>query len=725
MSRMATCVYKGMTAALLASMLLLSGCTREAESSAAPKDLRQTATPPSAAVRPHEVASPSGTRIDEFYWLRDDTRKNSEMLAYLNAENAYADAVLAHTKPLQQKLFDEIVGRIQQDDSSVPYRDDGYWYYRRFEAGKEYPIHARKAGSLEAPEQILLDVNRMAAGHAFFEVANWELSPDGKLLAWAEDSVGRRQYTVRIKNLQSGAILEDRIVNANSDLAWAADNRTLLYVSKDPVTLLGDKVRKHVLGTDSAKDPLVYEETDKTYRTFVGTTKDEKYLTIASDSTAATQWQVARANDPQLEFKPLIARERDHEYQADHLGNRWILRTNWQAKNFRIVTVAEAEVADRSKWRDVIAHRSDAFVDLFMVFKDFLAVQEHSNGLSNVRIAPWNGGKQQVIASDEPAYAARLSVNAELDTKLLRYSYTSLATPATIYDFDTTTNSKTLLKRDPVLGGFDQSQYVTEHLWATARDGAKVPISLVYRKGTPKDGSAPLLQVGYGSYGSSSDPSFSHSNISLLDRGFIYAIAHVRGGQEMGRDWYEYGRLLHKRNTFTDFIDVSAHLVEQKYADPKRVFAMGGSAGGLLMGAVANLAPQSYRGMVARVPFVDVVTTMLDDTIPLTTNEYDEWGDPRQKQYYDYMLSYSPYDNVKAQNYPALFVATGLWDSQVQYYEPAKWVAKLRKLKTDRNPLVFRTTMEAGHGGKPGRFERYRETAEQFAFMLDLAGLTQ
>jgi oligopeptidase B len=697
--------------------LFNSGCSGEAESSneraaASPK-------PPVAASRPFEVASPHGARVDEFYWLRDDERENKEMLAYLEAENAYADAMLAHTKPLQEKIYSEIVGRIKQDDATVPFRDNGYWYYSRFEIGKEYPIWARKRGALDAPEQVMLDVNQMAQGQGFFQVAAWEVSPNGKLLAWAEDNVGRRQYTIRVKDLDSGKTLEDKITNVEADIAWAADNRTLLYVAKDPTTLLGDKVRKHTLGTDPANDPLVYEEADKSYYTSVRTTKDDELVVIYSSSTVASQMQVARSDDPQLKFSVLIPRERDHEYDAEHLGNRWIIRTNWQAKNFRIVSVPETQVADRAKWQDVVAHRANAFIDDFDVFDTFLAVQEHSNGLSNIRITPWDGKRERVIDANEATYTARLGANPELNTTLLRYTYVSLATPTTTYDYDTRTDKKTLLKQDPVLGGFDQQQYTTEHIWAPARDGVKVPVSIVYRKSTPRNGTAQLLQYGYGSYGASIDPFFSHSIISLLDRGYIFAIAHIRGGQEMGRDWYESGKLLNKRNTFNDFIDVTKHLIAEKYADPQRVFAEGRSAGGLLIGAVANLAPELYRGLVVEVPFVDAVTTMLDESIPLTTNEFDEWGNPKQKQYYDYMLAYSPYDNVQAQAYPSMFVSTGLWDSQVQYFEPAKWVAKLRKTKTDRNPLLFRIDMEAGHGGKSGRFQQYRETAEQYAFLLD------
>jgi oligopeptidase B len=700
--------------------LLVTVACDSRSSTPAASAMSEQPRPPVAAVRPHQVVAPAGTRQDDYYWLRDDTRSNPEMLSYLKAENAYTDAMLAGSKALQDKLYQEIVGRIKQDDATVPWRQRGYWYYRRYEAGKEYPIHARKQGTLDAPEQILIDANARAQGHGFYGVGSYAVSPDNRLLAWAEDTVGRRQYVLRVKNLASGEELSDQITNVEPEIAWAADNRTLVYVAKDPVTLLGDKVKKHVLGSDPAEDALLYEEKDRTYYTEVGKTRDDRYITILSRGTLATQTQVAKADDPALHFVALVPRERDHEYQADHRGNRWILRTNWKAKNFRIVEVSEKDVAHRDKWRDVLPHREDAFVDDFAVFNDFVAVTEHSNGLSNVRILPTRG-KAFLIDSPEPAYTTFLRDNPELDTKLVRYEYSSLSTPASTYDFDTRTGEKKLLKQQEVLGGFDQHNYLTEHVWATARDGTRVPVSLVYRKGFKKDGTAPLLQYGYGSYGASNDPTFESPVISLLDRGFVYAIAHIRGGQEMGRDWYENGKLLNKKNTFTDFIDVTRFLVAQKYVAPDRTFAMGASAGGLLMGAVANMAPRDYRGIIAEVPFVDAVTTMLDESIPLTSNEFDEWGNPQDKRYYDYMLSYSPYDNVAAQDYPAMYVGTALWDSQVQYYEPTKWVAKLRKLKTDRNPLVFRINMEAGHGGKSGRFQSLRDTAEQYAFILQLA----
>jgi oligopeptidase B len=703
-------------------LAVLAGCSRTPGPLPA-SAMKLDMPAPVAARKPHRVESPNGSREDPWYWLRDDTRTNEEMLAYLKAENAYADAALAPTRALQEAIYAEIIGRIKQDDATVPFLFNGYWYYRRYDTGKEYPSIARRKGSVDAAEEVLLDVNRMAEGHDFFSVGAYEVSPDNRLLAWTEDAVGRRQYQLRVKDLVTGQVLPDAVANVEAGIEWAADNRTLLYISKDPVTLLGDKVRKHRLGTDPARDPLVFEQTDETFYTSIGRSKDQQYLYIVSSATVSTEYQVARRDDPQLRFQVLIPRERDHEYLAEHMAGRWILVSNWQAKNFRVVEALEGKVADRSQWRDIVPHRSDALVENIDVFRDFLAVEERSNGLHNVRIHPWDGGKEFVIGSDEPSYAASLGQNAELDTALVRYSYTSLTTPNTVYDYDVKTGQKTLLKRDPVLGNFRPEDYVTELLWAPARDGTKVPVSVVYRKGFRKDGSAPLLQYAYGSYGSSTDPRFSIPVLSLLDRGFVYAIAHIRGGQEMGRQWYEDGKLLNKVHTFTDFIDVTRFLASQGYADPRRMFARGGSAGGLLMGAVLNMAPQDYRGVIAQVPFVDVVTTMLDESIPLTTNEFDEWGNPRQKPYYDYMLGYSPYDNVKAQGYPAIFVSTGLWDSQVQYYEPAKWVAKLRSLKTDANPLLFRINMEAGHGGKSGRFQAYRETAEQWAFLMDLAGV--
>ncbi len=705
---------------------LLGACAGDAPVRPEPESMPKTApVPPIAAVRPHVVESPHGVRTDEYYWLRDDTRADPDVIGYLEAENAYKAAMTAHTDALEEKVYGEIVGRIKQDDSTVPYRLRGHWYYTRYETGQEYPVYARKAGTLDAPEQVMLDVNRMAEGHGFFQVGSTAVAPDNNLLAFTEDSVGRRQYTLRIKNLATGELLPDRLENVEPYIAWTADSRSVLYLEKDPETLLARRVRRHVLGTAQVADTLVYEQDDDSFYTSVGTTKDERYITIFARSTVSTEVRYADAGDPALAFRVFLPRERDLEYYPDHLDGRWIIRTNWQAPNYRLMEVAVGAEGDRRNWRELLAHREDAFVDGFDVFSDFLAIEERSDAMRKIRIRPWGGGKDFYIGSDEPAYTTSLGMNAEIDTQIVRYEYTSLTTPMTVYDYDIQTGERRLMKRTPVLGGFDPANYRTELLWAPARDGAKVPVSLVYRTGFRKDGSAPLLQYGYGSYGATMDPAFSVARVSLLDRGFVFALAHIRGGQEMGRRWYENGRLLHKKNTFTDFVDVTRFLVKEGYADGKRVSAMGGSAGGLLMGAVANMAPADYRAIVAQVPFVDVVTTMLDESIPLTTNEFDEWGDPKRKEHYDYMLSYSPYDNVARQAYPAMLVTTGLHDSQVQYWEPAKWVARLRARKTDANPLLYRTTMEAGHGGRSGRFRRFREIAEEYAFILDQSGIRE
>jgi oligopeptidase B len=681
--------------------------------------------PPVAAVRPHEVASPNGTRVDEYYWLRDDTRTSKEVLGYLEAENAYEAAMMAHTRALEDRVYGEIVARIKQDDASVPYRKRGYWYYTRFETGKEYPVYARKAGNLEAAEQLMLNANVLAEGHGFYQVGATAIAPNDRLLAYVEDIVGRRQYRLRVKDLETGETLPDVIENVDPALAWTADSASVLYVEKNPETLLGYRVRRHVLGTDPGGDPLIYEQDDDSFDTEVRKTKDERYLLIFAESTVSTEVRYADAADPDLKFRVFLPRERDHEYNVDHLEGRWIIRTNWQAPNFRLMEATVGEEGDRANWRELVAHRDDAFIHGFDVFKDFLAIEERSGGLRKIRIRPWDGSADFFIAADEASYANELGQNAEIDTHIVRYEYNSLTTPKTTYDYDIQTGEKQLMKRDPVLGDFDPANYRTEFLWASARDGTKVPVSLVYRNGFVRNGKAPLLQYGYGSYGLSMDPAFSVSLLSLLDRGFVYAIAHIRGGQEMGRRWYDQGRLLNKINTFTDFIDVTRFLVQEGYADPKRVTAVGRSAGGLLMGAVANMAPRDYRAIVATVPFVDVVTTMLDESIPLTTGEFDEWGNPKEKASYDYMLSYSPYDQAAHQDYPAMLVKTGLWDSAVQYYEPAKWVARLRARKTGTNPLLFRTNMEAGHSGKSGRFQHYREIAEEYTFILDQSGITE
>ena len=688
---------------------------------------------PVAAQRPFVVHSPCGDRVDPYYWLRDDERRDPEVLAYLNAENAYREAALAPLAPLEDTLYAEIVARVKQDDSTVPFRKDGFWYYRRYEPGREYPVIARRAGSLEAPEQVLLDGNELAAGRDFYQIGSWEVSPDGHWLAWCEDTVGRREYRLRFRNLQSGEVLADEIDNVEPEVVWANDNRTVLYVAKDPETLLGLYVRRHRLGTSPAADTLVFEQADHSFYTGVARSKSGRYLFITMESTVSSEWHYADADLPEAAFTVFLAAQRDHEYQLEHLGDEFLVRSNWQARNFRLLAAPIAPCSSPAGWREVVAHQEDGFLEEFAVFDTFLALGVREGGLARIRIRGLGAGTgtggasasaaDTLVASDEPACTITIDVNPEPGVRVLRYSYSSLTTPLSIYEVDLDSGVRTLLKREPVLGHFDPADYVTEFLWVSARDGARIPVSLVYRRGVARDGTAPLLQYAYGAYGLSMDPVFSAARLSLLDRGVVFAIAHVRGGQELGRDWYDAGRLLHKENSFRDFIDVTRALVAQGYADPDRVVGMGGSAGGLLIGAVANQCPEAYRALVAQVPFVDIVTTMLDETIPLTSNEYDEWGNPSERQYYDCMLAYSPYDNVRAQAYPALLVTTGLWDSQVQYYEPAKWVAKLRSLKTDDRPLVLRVDMDAGHGGKSGRFRRYREIAADYAFILDQCGL--
>jgi oligopeptidase B len=694
------------------------------------------AAPPDAEQRPYTVKAPHGAeRQDEYYWLRDDKREDPAMLAYLEAENAYADQVMAPLKAVEDRLYEEIVARIKQDDSSIPARERGWWYYARYETGKDYPVHARRkdgagidavsiqraneAGDFTG-EQVLLDVNVLAEGKDYYAVGAYEISQDNTIMAWADDTNGRRQYTFRFRNLATGKDYPEEIRGTSGDLVFADDNRTVFYIENDPETLLTRRVKRHVIGTDPKLDAVVYEEADDSFYMGLDRTRDDKYIVIGVSSTVSDELRYAPAADPST-FTVLAPRERDLEYSADHLGDRWVILTNADgAKNFKLVEAPTASAA-RREWKDLVAHDESVFLETFELFDDFLALGERSDALERVRILRRDGSAQYVEA-DEPAYSMGLSANTEPDTTRLRYTYTSLTTPATTYELDTVTGERILLKQQPVIG-YDPSQYVTERVWATARDGEKIPVSLVYRKGFARDGTAAMLQYAYGSYGMSMDPGFSLTTVSLLDRGMVYALAHIRGGQELGRRWYDDGKLLNKINTFTDFIDVTDFLVKQGYAAKDRVAAYGGSAGGLLMGAVSNMAPDRYRVILSQVPFVDVVTTMLDASIPLTTNEYDEWGNPEEKKYYDYMVTYSPYDNLKAQAYPAMFVGTGLWDSQVQYWEPAKYVARLRDLDTGNGPIVFRTNMEAGHGGKSGRFRRFREQAEMYAFMLEQLGV--
>jgi oligopeptidase B len=679
---------------------------------------------PVAAVVPTELVTHGNTRTDDYYWLRE--RENPEVVAYLTAENEYLESSLAHTAGLQEKLYEEIVGRIKEDDESVPYRFRDYYYQARYEEGAEYPIHVRRTGSSDGPEQIMVDVNQLAQGHEFFSasVGVAGISENQRILAFATDTLGRRRYTIRFLDLDTGEFLPDEISDVTPNVAWAADDRSLFYTRQDPETLRWYQVFRHELGTDPATDRLVYEEADSEFSVSVRRTQSRDYLLIAAYQTLSTEFRYARATEPEGEFQVILPREPDHEYSVDHFGDHFYFRTNDGAPNYRL-TRAPVARPSRDAWEEVVAHREDVLLEGFDIFRDHLVIEERENGLVRLRVKPWTGGQEHYVEFDDPAWMTFTTDNLEFDTSVLRYGYTSMTTPFSVFDYDMESRERTLLKRMEVVGDFDPANYQSERLWAPARDGRRVPVSLVYRKGFERDGSTPLLLYGYGSYGASMDATFSSARLSLLDRGFVFAIAHVRGGEELGRQWYEDGKLLKKMNTFTDFIDVAEFLSAEGYADPGKVFAMGGSAGGLLMGAVVNLRPDLWRGVVAAVPFVDVVTTMLDETIPLTTGEYDEWGNPNEPEYFDYMLSYSPYDNVVAADYPNMLVTTGLHDSQVQYWEPAKWVAKLRVMKTDGNQLYLHTNMDAGHGGASGRFRRNRETALEYAFILDLAGIKE
>jgi len=661
-------------------------------------------------------------RIDDYYWLRE--RDNPEVIAYLNAENEQAEKAMAKVRPSEEKLFEEIKARFKQTDMSVPYQRDGYFYYTRYEEGKEYPIFARKRGSLDEPEEIMLDANVLAEGHEFFAIGGWAVSSERDLFAYAVDTQGRRVYTTYFKNVASGEMLGDVIPEVSENLTWANDNRTLFYAKQDPTTLRAHRIYRHVLGSDPAEDQLIFEETDETFAAYVFKTKSKKYLMIVSSHTLSQEYRYLEADNPTGTFNVLLSRKRDHEYHVDHYQDRFLIRTNDQAKNFRLMATP-IDKTQKEYWQEIIPHREDVFLGDFEIFKDHLVLEERKRGLNQLRVVPWGGSGEHYLKFDEPAYRVNVGTNLEFDTITLRFEYTSMKTPLSIYDYNVVTRAKTLLKREEVLGGFNTDNYVTERLYAPADDGTEIPLSIVYGKGIRRDGQNPLLLYGYGAYGLSIDPAFASPRLSLIDRGFVYAIAHVRGGQELGRQWYEDGRLLKKKNTFSDFIACAEYLIREQFTNPGKLFAMGRSAGGLLMGAITNMRPELFKGVVAEVPFVDVITTMIDPTIPLTTGEYDEWGDPNQKEYYDYMLSYSPYDNVEAKNYPNLLITGGLHDSQVQYWEPAKWAAKLQSLKTDKNRLLLKTNMDAGHGGASGRFKRLHETAFSYAFLLDLAGIKE
>ncbi len=681
-----------------------------------------TMNPPVAEKKPTELTTHGDTRIDNYYWLRE--RENPEVIAYLNEENAYRESVMKETEELQENLYEEIVGRIKQDDQSVPYLKNGYYYYTRYEEGKEYPIYCRKPGSLDAEEEIMLNVNEMAEGYSYYAVSGLSVSTNNRFLTFGVDTVSRRKYTIYVKDLTTGRILDDQIPLTTGGSTWANDNKTIFYTMKDEQTLRSKAIHKHILGTPASQDQLVYSEDDETFSTFVYKTKSKQYIVIGSGSTMTNEYRVLDADKPEGDLKVIQPRVRGLEYSISHLGDHFYIVTNLDAKNFRLMKTPVNKTT-KENWTEVIAHRSDVMLEGIDLFSNFMVVDERKEGLNHLRIINMKDGSEHYIDFWEEVYTAGVSANPEFETETLRFYYTSLTTPASTFDYNMVTREKELLKQQEVLGDFDPENYEAKRIFATASDGKKIPMSVVYRKGIELNGENPTLIYGYGSYGATMDPGFSSVRLSLLDRGFVYAIAHIRGGQMLGREWYEDGKLLNKMNTFTDFNSCSEALINNGYTNPDKLYAMGGSAGGLLMGAVINLRPELYNGVIAAVPFVDVVTTMLDETIPLTTSEYDEWGNPNEKEYYDYMLSYSPYDQVEEKEYPHLLVTTGLHDSQVQYWEPAKWVAKLRDMKTDDNLLLMYCNMETGHGGASGRFERYRETAMEYAFLLMLEGIEE
>ena len=714
----------------LISTLLLSACM-------------QNSTPPDVAKKPHEMTIHGDTRVDDYYWMRltdeqksakEKDRHTQEVVDYIDAENDYTESRLKHTKKFQDKLFDEIVGRIKKDDESVPYLDNGYFYYTRYEKGKEYAIHCRKKGSLDSKEEILLDENVLAKGHDYFAVGGMDVSPDNQWMSYGVDLVSRRIYTIYFKNLVTGDVLKETIPNSTGSVAWANDNKTVFYTSKNEVTLLPEKIWRHKVGTDSAKDELVYEEKDESFYNGVYRSKSGEFIIIWNSSTLVNDYHILSANDPDGEFNNFSPRGTEHEYSIDHYQDKFYIITNWEAKNNRLMETSE-NATDMGNWKEVIAHRNDVHLLGMEIFKDHLVLNERKDGLRGLRVINQKNDQDEYINFGEQTYTARISVNEEFNTNILRYGYTSMVTPSSTYDYNMNTGEITLMKQQEVVGGYDQSLYRSERHYALARDGQPVPISLVYKKDLKNDPTfnnqgAPdnpqnLLLYAYGSYGSTRDPYFSSTRLSLLDRGFIYAIAHVRGSQIYGRQSYDDGKMLNKKNTFTDFIDAGKYLVKEGLTDPNHLFAEGGSAGGLLIGAIVNMAPELWKGTIAAVPFVDVVTTMLDASIPLTSNEWDEWGNPEEKKYYDYMLSYSPYDQVIDQVHPNMLVTSGFFDSQVQYWEPLKWMAKLRDNWQGENVLYLHMNMDAGHGGKSGRFRRYREVALEYAFLFDLVGIKE
>ncbi len=677
---------------------------------------------PIAKKLPKELSIHNDNRIDDYYWMND--RENPEVIDYLNAENTYFEEMTAHTKDFEQCLFEEMKARIKEDDESVPYKYNGYWYIVKYETGKDYPIYIRKKDTLDNPEELLFDCNAMAEAHDYFKFTGLSVSPDNTMIAFGLDTVGRRNYTLQIKNLLTDELLSDSIEMTTGSATWANDNATLFYTKKDEQTLRSDKVYKHILGTATTDDSVVFHEDDDTFGVAVYKSKSRKYIIIACYSTMTNEYHTLNADTPNADFEVFQPRIRGLEYSISHYDDHFYVVTNKdEATNFKLMKTLETTTSIEN-WTEVISHREFVLLEDIDIFKDFLVVSERSNGLNLIRIMRWDGSEDYYLPFDNETYTAYTATNVDFDTVILRYGYNAMTTPASTIDFNMVTKEKTILKEQEVLDpNFDKDNYQSERIWATSTDGTQVPMSMIYRKGIKKDGTNPVLLYAYGSYGHTIDPYFSSIRLSLLDRGFIYVIAHVRGGEYLGRPWYETGKLLQKKNTFTDFIECSKHLIKQGYTSPKHLYALGGSAGGLLIGAVINEAPELYNGVIAAVPFVDVITTMLDDSIPLTTGEYDEWGNPNDKEYYEYMKSYSPYDNVKTQNYPNILITTGLHDSQVQYWEPAKWVAKLRDKKTGTNKLLFKINMKAGHGGASGRFEALKEDAEEYAFLLDLENI--
>jgi len=681
--------------------------------------------PPKAEKRPHVFKEHGLERIDNYHWLRDDTRSDPAVLAYLNAENAYTESIMSDSDAFTDRVYNEIVNRIVQDDESVPYKLGGYWYYKKFNKGQEYPIYVRKQGSMDAAEEVLLDVNEMAAGHAYYSSNTQSVSHDHHLYGFSEDTVSRRKYDIKFKDLRTGEMLPDVITNTTGSIAWAKDNKTVFYTRKHPTTLLPYQVYRHELGTPVGQDVLVYEETDNTFYVACYTSRSNDFIMIYTGATTLTEILYLPSDQPQGEFQSVLPREPKHEYTVEDFNGEWIIKTNWNALNSRIMKASIGESSDKDKWQELIGHDAETLIYDMETFKDWLVVEQRKDGIKHIKAVNWQTGESKLIQSDEPTYTMNISYNPEQDQNVMRYDFDSLTQLGSVLEIDLNTGVTQQLKQDKINGEYKPDEYQSKRIEIKARDGAMVPVSMVYKKGMGDLEKRPLLVYAYGSYGYSIDPGFSLSRLSLLDRGFIYAIPHIRGSQAKGRQWYEDGKMFNKINTFNDFIDATKAIIAQKIGDKDRVYAWGGSAGGLLMGAVANMDGMLYDGMIAGVPFVDVVTTMLDEDIPLTTGEFDEWGNPKNKDSYDYMLSYSPYDQVGTQDYPNILITTGLHDSQVQYWEPAKWAAKLREKKTNDNLVLLRTNMDTGHGGASGRFSYYKETAQDYMFLFKLAGIKE